>query len=104
MLKQEYPSTTAASPTVLANISNVLETANHELLQDGAWLNIIGYVRKPVKTSMDERIRSNGRRRLKRSRQNVPLIEVSMIWSAGAIKLPDYQTALGKYQETLSKE
>ncbi|EMF14002.1 uncharacterized protein SEPMUDRAFT_61946 [Sphaerulina musiva SO2202] len=98
VLKLEYPSKSSNSrnpktlpvPTVLANIDNVLEAVNHDLLQVGSWLNVVGYVRKPQNLS--------GRRR---RRDVIPLMDVLLIWSAGAIKLDDYQSAVRSYQETL---
>lgn len=104
MLKLRYPDHKFKAPTVLANIDNVLEAADHELLQTGSWLNIVGYVRKPNTTTpalqIVESQRSKSQQR-KRTQQVIPLVEVTMLWSAGAIKAADYQSAVRSYQDTL---
>ncbi|EME83237.1 uncharacterized protein MYCFIDRAFT_102528, partial [Pseudocercospora fijiensis CIRAD86] len=48
VLKHDFPATTAKAPMVLANISNLLDSMNRDLLQTGAWINVVGYVRKSV--------------------------------------------------------
>ncbi|KAM3425249.1 hypothetical protein BST61_g7201 [Cercospora zeina] len=97
VLKVDYAGTRSKTPTLLATIDNVLEHVNNDLLQIGSWLNIVGYVQQPVKVAS-----SASSQRPRRSTQRVtPLVDVLMIWSAGAIKLDDYQSAVRSYQETL---
>ena len=79
-------------------IENILENVNLELLQVGSWVNIIGHVRiLPVEAA----------RRLKSSKDvvkskgaNFPtLVEATMMWSAGPIKLDQYKSATQDYQK-----
>ncbi|KAF2215775.1 hypothetical protein CERZMDRAFT_34972 [Cercospora zeae-maydis SCOH1-5] len=83
VLKIDYPGNMPKTPTLLATIDNVLEHVNNDLLQVGSWLNIVGSVQQPLK-------------------RVTPLVDVLMIWSAGAIKLGDYQSAVRSYQATPS--
>ena len=100
VLKVNYPGTRSKTPTLLATIDNVLENVNHDLLQVGSWLNIVGYVQKPVKFENSMR-NSNSQPSRRRTRRVTPLVDVLMIWSAGAIKLDDYLSAVRSFQETL---
>lgn len=63
------------------DISQLLDTIDHQNLQVGAWLNIIGYVGP-----------SPSRNRTK--------IQAIMLWSAGAVNLQQYETALVSRQTT----
>ncbi|KAI5359499.1 putative CST complex subunit Ten1, fungal protein [Septoria linicola] len=101
VLQLDFPSKHSNVSTVLANIDNVLDTVNHDLLQTGAWLNIVGYVRKPAKARTVPSS-TNSQRSGRRSRRVTPLVDVLLIWSAGAVKLDDYQSAVRSYQDTAS--
>lgn len=67
--------------TVQIDISQLLDTIQHQDLQLGAWLNVIGYI-----TSSTSRSRSK--------------IQAILVWSAGAINLQQYETALVSRQTT----
>jgi hypothetical protein len=61
--------------TVQVDISQLLDTIHHQNLQIGAWLNVIGYI-----TPSTSRSRSK--------------VQAILVWSAGAINLQQYETAL----------
>ncbi|KAI4844190.1 hypothetical protein E4T44_06338 [Aureobasidium sp. EXF-8845] len=67
--------------TVQIDISQILDTFQHQNLQIGAWLNVIGYI-TPSRS---------------RSRSKVQAI---LVWSAGAVNLQQYETALVLRQST----
>jgi hypothetical protein len=67
--------------TVQIDISQLLDTFQHENLQIGAWLNVIGYI-----TPSTSRSRSK--------------VQAILVWSAGAINLQHYETALVSRQTT----
>ncbi|CAK3743723.1 hypothetical protein CB0940_11881 [Lecanosticta acicola] len=94
VLKESCPASTG-TPKVLVNITNVLESVNHELLQVGAWLNIVGYVTKAAKT-----VKSSSSKRVRSTRQKPPVVDALMLWSAGAIKLQEYKASARSYQDT----
>lgn len=99
VLRAEYAANAARNLTVFAGIGNVLESVKSELLQVGAWVNIVGYV-KPhtqVSATLSRRRRSSS----SSSRiLSIPTVEVLMIWSAGAIELSGYQSAVRSFQST----
>ncbi|KJX95780.1 hypothetical protein TI39_contig1051g00016 [Zymoseptoria brevis] len=84
VIQAEYAAASSAVPTVLASIDNVLEDVDHEMLQTGAWVNVVGYIRAA------------------HGKEDVPRVEVLMIWSAGAVKVDDYHSAARSYQAAMS--
>lgn len=54
----------------------MLETVTSEELRVGAWINVIGYVRRPTEQPSDV------------------YVEAVMVFSAGAIKLGEYERIL----------
>lgn len=94
VLKGEY-AVNSSPPTVFARIDNVLESVNSELLQVGAWVNIIGYVGPCTLIPTTSSKRKNTNKML-----SIPTVEVLMIWSAGTVKLTDYQSAVRSFHST----
>ena len=82
----------------MVDIENVLENVNHELLQVGSWLNVIGYTRNsPV---VREREAKSSKIILEQDASEPPaFVQATMIWSAGAIKLDKYESAARAYQQ-----
>lgn len=95
VLKGEYTASTSPDLTVFAGISNVLESVNSELLQVGAWVNIVGYAKPRTLISAPTKKHKKGSKPL-----SIPSIEVLLIWSAGAVKLTEYQSAVRSFQST----
>jgi hypothetical protein len=99
VLKGEYDFTPNAPQhlIIFAGIHNVLESIKSDLLQVGAWVNIVGYVKPPTHVH----VAAPSRKRRKSSKMlSIPTLEVLLIWSAGAIKLTDYQSAVRSFQST----
>lgn len=75
----------AASSNIKAanvNVDNILDSLNLELTQVGAWVNIIGYCRQSEEPSMEAD----------------PVVDAVIVWSAGAIKLDEYEAAVRALQ------
>lgn len=101
-LRDQYPATSQRVPTAFANVDSIIETLNHELLEVGAWLNVVGYVIRALKAAL---IRSTLKERA--SSKDIPTercINATMIWSAGAVKLDKYKSAAKDYQQPLSND
>lgn len=62
------------------DITNVVRTLSTDIIQDGDWINIIGYV-----TGAPPNVQSTTR---------VVYIQAVQIWSAGAIDLGAYERSL----------
>ena len=101
VLKEHYPATAQNVPTALLKLDNVLETLNHELVEVGAWINVIGYIR--TQSSAPTPVHGGAFTGKKPKVQSRPsLIEATMIWSAGAIQLQKYSSAVNDYQAASS--
>nr|OQO17311.1 hypothetical protein B0A51_12152 [Rachicladosporium sp. CCFEE 5018] len=83
----EDHATISQRSTVLVNVDGITNTLNAELTQIGALLNVVGYVDHSSVVDASE----------KKSSANVNAL---MIWSAGAIKVDEYETAVRGMQST----
>lgn len=97
-MKRNYPATNPDVPAVIVNMENVLENVNHELLEIGAWLNVVGYVEKAPGFDKTKPVISKD---AERETQPLVLVAATMIWSAGAIRLDRYESAVQGYQKQL---
>ena len=88
-LKDRFASTIAPSTSGSAsvNVAYVLDALNLELTQVGAWVNVVGYVRSAGNVHSD-------------SGKTPCSVDAVVIWSAGAIKLDDYEAAIRDLQAT----
>ena len=93
MLRCSYPATASDVESVIVTVGSVLESLNHDLVQVGAWINVVGYI---------SRVRSLSGSGPTNTRPFVlPLVDAVMIWSAGAIKLERYDATVRSYQQRL---
>lgn len=76
------------------NVGHILDALNVELTQVGAWVNVVGYVQqnsigvfrpKPSKDS---------------PRHPTSCVDAILVWSAGAIKLDEYEAAVRNLQSS----
>lgn len=67
--------------TAQVDISQLLDTIDRQNLQIGAWLNIIGYITPPSSRSGSK-------------------VQAITVWSAGAINVQQYESALVLRQTT----
>lgn len=88
-LKDRFASTTAPSTSGSAsvNVAHVLDALNFELTQVGAWVNVVGYIQNAVDVRQGS------------SSASVE-VDAVLIWSAGAIKLDEYEAAVRDLQAT----
>ncbi|EME46610.1 hypothetical protein DOTSEDRAFT_125228 [Dothistroma septosporum NZE10] len=82
-LRDGIPVTTERGHTTFTRVDNEMLSLNSELLQVGTWLNIIGYVRTP---------------KLSKQMAKIPMVDATMVWSAGAIQHAKYGVAAKSYQ------
>jgi hypothetical protein len=88
-LKDRFASTTAPSTlgSASVNVAYVLDALNLELTQVGAWVNVIGYVR-----NTDDGHSGSGKASCS--------VDAVIIWSAGAIRLDEYEATVRDLQAT----
>jgi len=84
LLNHNYP---ASSPSVTARVQldHVLESITPTMTQVGAWLNVVGTIRKSGRRS----------RRRKGDSAHVEVnVDAIMVWEAENLKLDDYEKAV----------
>ena len=86
-LRDRFPTTSATCDASNVNVNNLLDVLNVETTQVGAWVNVIGYVRQDSESQLTSKPRAS-------------TVDAVLIWSAGAIKLEDYETAIRALQVT----
>lgn len=86
-LRDRFPATSATSDASNVDVNNLLDVLNVETTQVGAWVNVVGYVRQNSESQLISKPRAS-------------TVSAVLIWSAGAIKLEDYETAVRALQVT----
>ena len=81
-------------PSVAVDINAVLETVTSEELSVGAWVNVLGYVRRNRRRDDDDSA-------VPESSPNPVYVEAVMLFPAGAVALGEYERIL---QEALGVE
>lgn len=66
------------------DIGSLVYTIATDILQDGEWVNVIGYVTEPSHTDVNHKPREPG----------VVYVQGISVWSAGAINLGYYEHSL----------
>ena len=84
VVEHAYPQNTLAPLRTTVDVNLVLETLPTQHLEIGGWLNVIGYVRR------------NQSKVGKRSFGEVIVIQALLLWSAGPIKVGEYERALSR--------
>lgn len=88
LMLEDRSAATSSITWASVNIENILENISHELLEVGAWINVVGTIR--------------GGKSRSSKKVPCPAIDATMIWSAGAIKLEEYRSAVEAYRDALS--
>ena len=86
-LRDRFPATSATLGAAKVNVNNLLDVLNVETTQVGAWINVIGYVQQTHES------RST-------SIPQASVVDAVLIWSAGAIKVDEYEAAVKALQIT----
>ena len=88
VLEHAYPKDASPIPRIRVDISLVLENVKSTTLAAGAWINVIGYI-----LALPRSIRKKRDDRLRCADQSAHLQAV-LIWSAGAIRIGEYEHTL----------
>ena len=81
ILKHNYPYDSPTATVASVEISHLLESVKGSDLEKGAWVNLVGY-----KTLLTRPQPNNSECQV--------CVQAVMLWSAGAVKLHAYETAL----------
>ena len=83
-LKHAYPPPPQSCPVALIDVKMLLETMEATDTQVGEWVNVIGYVENDDKSL----------KRRKRGDASNVRVQAVMLWSAGSVRLADYEKAV----------
>jgi len=79
-------------------IGNITSTVDITMTQTGAWINVVGYVRRfETETSQVTPLAKA------QPQVTSALVEAIMIWSAGAVKLDEYEAGVKAMQATTGR-
>jgi len=102
LLRNQYPATTPDVPSALVSIGDLLSNGQRHLLEVGAWLNIIGNVRGASILNPPAANLANASSATSALQSTAVVVDATMIWSAGVVKLEKYETAVQQYQRPLN--
>ncbi|MCJ1450745.1 hypothetical protein MMC28_001079 [Mycoblastus sanguinarius] len=92
-LQHTYPPPPAINVIALVDVTLLLEGLKREDMQVGEWVNVVGYVEEIIKEGkrkrVDERDGDGGTGRVRRVR-----VKAVMLWSAGGVRIGDYERAM----------
>lgn len=93
-VEHAYPIDLRPRPRVAVDVRLILEMLKSEELRVGAWLNVIGYVRRSTS-------RQDGGKKASIDTKVPEAVDVQavMLWNAGAIKLGEYEAILERQRE-----
>ena len=102
-LQHAYPKSSTKTIRALVDVNVILETLRRDDLEVGAWVNVLAYV-NPDQAESDTKRLSSERHRAKPSASGATSeggnstikvkLQAVMLWSAGAIKIADYERAV----------
>ena len=104
-LQHAYPPPPHTPTVALVDVNVVLESLKREDMQVGAWVNVMGYAGEVLREGKRGRGQGNGQRKTllaKKKEDGVPegpravrvRVQAIMLWSAGAIKVGEYEGTL----------
>lgn len=95
LLEHKYSLSPSQDTTTkaLVDMNMALETTTKSCLQDGSWINVIGYVQSIPRST---------RRRASMSRPQVvahapPQVQAVLVWDAGAVKVDQYEQTIKQF-------
>ena len=98
-VEHAYPRDTVPTPRACIDVNLVLETVSSQLLQNGNWINIIGY----VQGGPEIRGKSKKTRPGTWHAYSEPEVQGVLIWDASNIRVEDYQITLEEQRRVQSQ-
>ena len=101
LVEHAYPADATPTPRGIVDVNLVLETIKGELLENGRWINVIGYVREIKQTQ-----KANSRKKTAATgvvAVNAPMVQAVLMWDAGAMRVNEYETTMEAQREAWKK-
>ena len=93
-LQHAYPPPPSPCSKAIVDVNLLLESLKNTDTRVGEWVNVMGYVEPVSKLGIEAKTDSRVRKAGFAAEENSPKIQGVMLWSAGAIKLADYERSL----------
>lgn len=102
-LQHAYPSPPHTPAVALVDVNVILESLTREDMQVGAWVNVMGYVEGVLKEGRRRQGQAQEKRALAREGRRGELeepkavrvkVQAIMLWSAGGVKIGEYERIL----------
>ena len=93
-LQHAYPTTFDTTVVALVDVNLLLENLKREDIVVGAWLNIVGYIEEIMNKREKVRVFDGNMGQGRIPRVNLVKVQAIMLWSAGSVKIGEYERAL----------
>ncbi|KAK0516870.1 hypothetical protein JMJ35_000025 [Cladonia borealis] len=93
-LQHAYPSAYDMTVIAVVDLNLLLENLKREDVAVGAWVNIVGYVEEVINKREKAKDLNGNTGQGGISRVDLVKVQAIMLWSAGAIKIGEYERAL----------
>ena len=93
-LKHAYPSANDTTVIAVVDVNLLLENLKREDIAVGAWVNIVGYVEEVMNKREKAKDLHGNTGQGGNPRVDLVKVQAIMLWSAGAIKVGEYERAL----------
>lgn len=84
----------------------ILESLNARLLDNGRWVNVIGYLQSSAQVRAKGKRRSVGASEHGKGQDEydeMPVVQTVLMWDAGAVRATEYEKTLEKQREAWRK-
>jgi hypothetical protein len=108
LVEHVYPKTCSLTPRAHVDVNLVLETTDRKLVESGAWVNVMGYVKQVSAASFltgNVVVPGKEHRAIRQVEQGkpLPLVQAVLLWSAGTTRVEEYETTLRGFQKAHEK-
>jgi hypothetical protein len=96
-VEHAYPYDAASTPRAVIDVNVILEITNSQLLRNGSWINVIGYVQHvpDVQGRRQQRGGSTGESR----DDQLTVLQAVLVWDAGAIRVSEYEKVMEEHRK-----
>ena len=98
-LQHTYPTTFDTTVVALVDVNLLLENLKREDIVVGAWVNIVGYIEEIMNKKEKVRVLDDNMGQGRIPRVDLVKVQAIMLWSAGSVKIGEYERALAERLE-----
>ena len=98
-LQHTYPTTFDTMVVALVDVNLLLENLKREDIVVGAWVNIVGYIEEIMNKKEKVRVLDGNMGQGRIPRVDLVKVQAIMLWSAGSVKIGEYERALAERLE-----